>query len=110
MAEPGNDAEQKIGQLQMLEQGLQSFVSQKQQFQSQQVEIEAALEELASSEEAYKIVGAVMIRTGKEELIKDLASKKEMIEIRIKAIERQESQLRDKATKLQEEVLRHIKK
>ena len=81
-----------------------------QQFQSQQVEIEAALEELASSEEAYKIVGAVMIRTGKEELIKDLASKKEMIEIRIKAIERQESQLRDKATKLQEEVLRHIKK
>ena len=74
------------------------------------VEIEAALEELSATTEAYKIVGNVMIKTDKEELTKDLSSKKEMIEIRIKAIEKQESGMREKASKLQEDVLRQMKK
>ncbi len=110
MAELSSDAEQKISQLQMFEQGLQSFLAQKQQFQSQLIEIESALEELSTSPEAYKIVGTIMLKTDKEELTKDLASKKEMLEIRIKAIERQEGQLKDKASKIQEEVLKQIKK
>jgi len=110
MADLSADAEQKISQLQMLEQGLQSFLSQKQNFQSQLVEIEAALEELSSTDEAYKIVGNIMVKSDKEELSKDLSSKKEMLEIRLKAIEKQETQLKEKATKLQEEVLKGMKK
>jgi prefoldin beta subunit len=103
-------AEQKISQLQMFEQGLQSFLQQKQQFQSQMMEIESALEELTGAKEAYKIVGNIMVRTDGDELQKDLSSKKEMLEIRIKAIEKQETQLKDKAKKLQEEVLLQMKK
>ena len=103
-------AEQKISQLQMFEQGLQSFLQQKQQFQSQMMEIESALEELTGAKEAYKIVGNIMVKTDGDELQKDLGSKKEMLEIRIKAIEKQESQLKEKATRLQEEVLQQLKK
>jgi prefoldin beta subunit len=108
MTEQGT--EQKISQLQMLEQGLQSFLQQKQQFQGQMMEIESALDELADTKEAYKIVGNIMVKSDREELQKDLQSKKEMLEIRIKAIEKQESQLKEKASKLQEEVLQHLKK
>jgi prefoldin beta subunit len=105
-----NAAEAKISQLQMFEQGLQSFLQQKQQFQSQMLEIESSLEELKDSKEAYKIVGNIMVKTDKDELQKDLGSKKEMLEIRIKAIEKQETQLKEKATKLQEEVLQQMRK
>ncbi len=104
------ETEQKIGQLQMLEQSLQSFLGQKQQFQMQAVEIESALNELNNSGKAYKIVGSIMVESDKAELKADLQSKKEMIELRIKTMERQEAQVRDKASKLQSEILKKIKK
>ena len=104
------ETEQKIGQLQMLEQSLQNFLGQKQQFQMQAVEIDSALNELSNSGKAYKIVGSIMVESDKAELKADLQSKKEMIEIRIKTMERQEAQVRDKASKLQSEILKKIKK
>jgi prefoldin beta subunit len=81
---------------------------QKQQFQLQQVEIESALKELEKVNEAYKIVGNIMVLSKKDDLIEDLKSKKEVIELRIKNMEKQESQLREKASKLQNEVLKEM--
>ena len=104
------DTEQKIGQLQMFEQSLQSFLGQKQQFQIQLAEIESALEELATTQKAYKIVGNIMVESEKEELKTDLNSKKEMLELRIKTMEKQETQVREKAQKLQSEILKTMKK
>jgi len=37
-----------------------------------------------------------------------LASKKEVVQLRIKNMEKQENQLRDKATKLQDEVMKEM--
>jgi prefoldin beta subunit len=108
--EVSKETEQKIGQLQMFEQSLQSFLGQKQQFQSQLVEIESALGELESTDKAYKIVGNIMVESEKNELKADLQSKKEMLELRIKTMEKQESQVREKASKLQSEILKKIKK
>ena len=104
------ETEQKIGQLQMLEQSLQNFLGQKQQFQMQAVEIDSAINELSNSGKAYKIVGSIMVESDKAELKADLQSKKEMLELRIKTMERQEAQVRDKASKLQSEILKKIKK
>ena len=61
MAEVSKESEQKIGQLQMFEQSMQNLLMQKQQFQLQQVEIESALKELEKVNEAYKIVGNIMV-------------------------------------------------
>ena len=109
MEDVSKDTEQKINQLQMLEQGLQTLSMQKQQFQLQQVEIESALKELENVNEAYKIVGNIMVISKKADLNDDLNSKKEVIELRIKSLEKQENQLRDKASKLQNEVLKEMK-
>lgn len=108
--EVSKETEQKIGQLQMFEQSLQNFLGQKQQFQVQLVEIESALSELESTGKAYKIVGNIMVEADKTELKADLQSKKEMLELRIKTMDRQESQVREKASKLQSEILKKIKK
>ena len=108
--EVSKETEQKIGQLQMFEQSLQSFLGQKQQFQIQLVETESALNELDSTEKAYKIIGNIMVETDKNELNVELQSKKEMLELRIKTMEKQEAQVREKASKLQSEILTKIKK
>lgn len=103
------ETEQKISQLQMYEQSLQSFLVQKQQFQGQLAEVESALEEIGKTDKAYKIVGNVMVLSDKKELNADLESKKEMLELRIKAMEKQEVQVREKTSKLQAEILKRIK-
>ncbi len=104
------DNQEKIQQLQLLEQNLQGFLSQKQQFQSQLFELENALKEVESTKQAYKIVGGVMVAAEKEDLKKDLSGKKEIVELRITSIEKQEKQLQDKAKKIQEEVIATMKK
>ena len=108
--EVSKETEQKIGQLQMFEQSLQNFLGQKQQFQVQLVEVESALSELSNTDKAYKIVGNIMVETDKNELKSDLQSKKEMLELRIKTMEKQETQVRERASKLQSEILKKIKK
>jgi len=110
MAEASKETETKLNQLQMLEQSMQNLLMQKQQFQLQQVEIESALKELEKVNEAYKIVGNIMVLSKKDDLKADLTSKKEIVELRIKNMEKQENQLREKASKLQNEVLKGMSK
>lgn len=109
MAEVSKDTEQKIAQLQLMEQNLQSFLMQRQQFQSQLIEVESALKEIETSKEAYKIVGNIMVNASKEDLKKDLEEKKGILELRIKTLEKQETQIKEKASKTQAEVLEKIK-
>ena len=104
------ETEQKIGQLQMFEQSLQSFLGQKHQFQVQLVEVDSALNELEHTDKAYKIVGNIMVEGDRNELKTELKSRKEMLELRIKTMEKQESQVRERASKLQSEILSKIKK
>ncbi|MCH8329303.1 MAG: prefoldin subunit beta [Nanoarchaeota archaeon] len=108
MSEISKESEKKLSQLQMTEQSMQNLLMQKQQFQLQQVEMESALKELEKVDEAYKIVGNIMVLSKKSDLKEDLTSKKEIIELRIKNMEKQEAQLRDKATKLQTEVMKEM--
>ena len=102
--------EQKIEQRQMLEQSMQNFMLQKQQFQAQLLEIESALKELEGANTAYKIIGNIMINAEKDVLKKDLEEKKEKIELRIKTLEKQEGTIKDKASSMQSEVLGKLNK
>ena len=103
------ETEHKIKRLQLYEQNLQSLSLQKQQFQSQLVEVEAALKELERVESAYKIVGNIMVQSKKDTLQKDLTHKKEMLELRVKTLDKKEESVRNKSKDLQKEVLGTIK-
>ena len=104
------EIQEKINQLQIIEQSLQTYLSQKLNFQAQLKEVETALAELENSKTAYKIVGGIMVLSEKKDLIKDLNHKKELLSLRLKTIENQESKIGKKAKDLQEEVLGKIKK
>ena len=51
-----------------------------------------------------------MVKCKKEDLEKDLKAKKEAIELRIKTLEKQETQMKEKSKTLQEEVMKKLKK
>lgn len=103
-------SKEKIQELQMLEQNLQSYSQQKQSFQAQNLEIDSALKELENTDNAYKIVGSIMVSSSKEKLKKELEEKKSLVEVRIKSIEKQESNLKEKFDNLHKEVLKSMEK
>ena len=96
--------------MQMIEQNLSNYIMQKQTFQGQLLETENALKEIDKvKEKAYKIIGTIMIATKKEDLKKDLTAKKEMLDLRIKALEKQEEKLKKSAEDIQKLVMKEIK-
>lgn len=109
MADLNKETEKNISQLQLYEQSMQNIMAQKQQFQMQVLEIESALTELKNSNNAYKIIGNIMVASDNESLNADLKSKKEVVDLRLKTLEKQENQIKEKAEKLQAEVMKNIK-
>ncbi len=105
------EQEEKITEIQLLEQGMQNLLQQKQKFQSELIEVENALNELKDiKSKPYKIVNNIMFEAEPESLKEELSSKKEVINIRIKNIDKQEQEIRKKTESLQKEVLRNLKK
>ncbi len=108
--ELSKETQENISKLQLIEQNIQTLLMQKQQFQAQLFEVESALKEIEKTDEAFKIVGNVMIKTDKAALKNELNQKKELIDLRFKNIDKQEKQLKDKAEALQKDVMSKIKK
>ena len=105
------ETKEKVTQLQTMEQNLHSFHTQKQTFQTQLLEIDNALKELDTADgPVYKIVGTVMLASKKETLKKDLEDRKNTLNIRIQSLEKQETAIRNKAEKLQAEVIKEMEK
>ena len=104
------DQEKKLQELQLIEQNLSNLLMQKQSFQSRSLENENALKEVyASKKQSYKIVANIMVASEKEDIKKDLTSEKEILDLRINAIEKQETKLKERAQDLQKEILKDIK-
>ncbi len=104
------ETQENIQKLQLMEQNIQGMMVQRQQFSTQLIEIESALRELEHAPQAYKIVGNIMILTKKEDLTKELSEKKELLDMRIKNLEKQEEQMREKAQNIKETVMKKLKK
>jgi len=100
---------ENIKELQLIEQNSQQYQMQRQQFQTQLTELESAIQELGKTDTSYKIIGNIMVKTDINAQKKELTRKKEMFEIRIKTLEKQEKKLKGKAKELQEQVLTDMK-
>ena len=105
------ETQEKIQELQFLEQNFQQISIQKQAFQLELNETESALAEIEkTNEDVYKIVGNIMVKMGKSDIQKELKGKKEILALRFKSIEKQESSFKEKTEKLREEVVKSMKK
>ena len=102
-------SEEKIQQLQALEQNMQNFLMQRQQFQMQLVEVDSALDEIKNKDSVYRIIGNIMVSSNKEDVKNELEEKKKLLEIRVSNLEKQEQRLKEKADKLREGILHSLK-
>jgi prefoldin beta subunit len=96
----------QIAQFQQVQQQLQSVSTQKMQMEMQKREMERTKEELSKATgDVYKNVGSLMIKAdNKEKIVNEIDESLETLEIRIKALDRQEKGLRDKFQTLQETI------
>jgi prefoldin beta subunit len=99
-----------LEEMQMLEQQMNNLLMQKQSFQIEFTETQAALKEVeSSSDEVYKIVGQLMIKTDKEKMKEELSNKEKILDLRIKSLEKQEGSFMEKLTELREKVMKTMK-
>ncbi len=96
---------EKIQELQILENNLQNFLSQRQNFQMELNEIDNALQELKDyKDEIYKLVSGMLLRTDKDKILAELKEKKKITETKVLAIEKQEKLLEKRADELKKEI------
>ncbi|HRZ85697.1 MAG TPA: prefoldin subunit [Candidatus Paceibacterota bacterium] len=103
------DTEKKIQNLQILEQGFQNLVIQKQSFQVELNETDTALEEVTKTkEDVFRVLGQIMIKAEKEQLKKELKEKRDILELRLKSIEKQELSMREDVERLRGEIVNKL--
>jgi len=101
--------QEQLAKLQQTQQNFQSIIMQKQQLESEKLEIEKALEELkkASDDElVFKHAGTIMIKSNKKDLIEELEEHVELAKTKasllVKQEERLKTTLKEQETKIQE--------
>lgn len=100
-------AEDKLQELQLLEQNLQHLLMQKQAFQLELSETTSALEELQNAgEEIFKIIGQLMIKSDKKKIKEELENKMKILNLRIKSFEKQEDSFSSQLDVLRGEIMK----
>lgn len=103
--------DKELKEIQILEQNLQNLLLQKQAFQIELSETQSALKELGNSgDEVFKIIGQLMIKTDKPQIKEELSNKEKILDLRVKAIEKQETSLVRQLDNLREELMKSMKK
>ena len=103
----------QINRLQQLRTQLQMIMQQNQQIELKLKEVEEALDELDKTNAKtpiYKSIGSVLIKTnGKNEVVKELKTTKESLDLRKNTLIKQEGRTREKLNELQSKVQNAIK-
>lgn len=97
----------QIAQLQQLQQQAQALLSQKSQIEMIIRETESAVKELeASSEDAviYKSVGEILFKADRTKLIEEFKDKKEVLDLRLKTLAKQEERIQKRFGQLQDQL------
>lgn len=106
--EMSKQLQDQINRLQQMRMQLQMIMQQRQQIDLRLKETDEALEELDKTDEKtpiYKSVGAILIKTkGKNEVVKELKTNKESLELRKSTLEKQEGRTKEKLNELQSKV------
>lgn len=96
----------KIQEMQFLEQNLQNSLLQKQAFQMELSETQSALREIEKAgDDIFKITGQLMIKTSKPKIKEELTNKEKMFKLRVESLEKQEASFLEKLDAIRDEIL-----
>jgi len=98
---------EQLARLQQLQQNLQAIMMQKQQVELEISETERALEELkktTSDDAVYKLAGPLLVKSDKDNLLKELEEKKELSSTRTVVLGKQESRVKENLKELENKI------
>jgi len=100
-------ADEILNMAQTYQQQIQVVMTQKAALTLELNEIKKAIEELERTKQGdvFKISGPILIRVDAKDLKKELDDKKELINLRIKTLEKQENKLKEKIEELRNKLL-----
>ena len=102
-----DEKNKNIQEVQFLEQNMQNLFFQKQAFQMELTETQSALMEIENSQEdAYKLIGQLMIRVPRSKIIEELSEKEKFLNLKIKNLEKQEKSFSENLEQLRGKILR----
>ncbi|MBI4044411.1 MAG: prefoldin subunit [Candidatus Diapherotrites archaeon] len=101
-----SDVSQSIAEFERGRAQLAGISAQKQQLSVQAESLGASIEEIRKTKEekVYKFAGSIMLLAPTPEVLADLESRKESVDLRLKTVEKQENILVDKLNKLKTEI------
>ena len=97
----------QLAQLQQLQQQAQAVMAQKSQIEGLNRETDAAIKELEKTPDdavIYKSVGEILIKAEKAKLVEELKERKDMMDLRLKTMAKQEERIQSRFTQLQEQI------
>jgi prefoldin beta subunit len=103
---------EQLSHLQQLQQNLQAIMMQKHQIGIQIVETDRALEELkkiGSQDPVYKSAGPILIKSQKDDLLKELGEKKELSNTRVMVLAKQETRVKDNLKEVENKIKQMIR-
>ena len=99
--------QEQLVRLQQLQQTYQVVMSQRQQLDREQLEVNRALgelEKMSDKDIVYKSLGAILAKSTRKKLIEELTERKELLDMRIKVITKQQSRTEEQLKELQQRV------
>ena len=104
--------QEQLQRLQQLQQTLQAVVTQRQQLELENSEIDRALGELEKlPEEApvYKSIGSILVKTSKTKVVTDLQERKTLYTTRVSILQRQQTRADERIKELQQSIQARLK-
>lgn len=104
------ETQRKIQEIQIYEQGFQQLLMQKKSFSYELEETKYAVAELEKTDgEVFKIIaGQVVVKSTKAKLLSEMNTKKDMLETRLKSVEKQEGEYSTKIETIREEIMKKL--
>lgn len=103
---------EQLARYAQLQQTLQTLQLQRQQLESELSELERALaqlKELGDSDQVFKAVGPLLIKSNKEALTKELEERKELTNARAIILSKQEAKVRESLKELEAKIQEALK-
>jgi prefoldin beta subunit len=111
VAEVSETLRAEVKRYQDLVEKLRLVATNRQQLQLQLAEVNEALKELGSVDDSapvYKVAGSIIVAKKKNDVLNELNSLKESLEIRIKTLEKQEELLKKQLEELEKKLARKL--
>jgi prefoldin beta subunit len=106
MAEPIRDSsalQKQLSEFQDVQRQLQMISAQRQQMLLQLEEVKMAEEEISKSDKGiYRSIGPLLVESSKSDANADLKERKELFEMRLSVLDKQEAKLKPRFTELRD--------